>query len=329
MLDRRLFLALCGAGLAAQSTQPQAMTVRGPVPVSQLGRTLMHEHIVTDLRDLADRRLEDYDRDAAVEACYPRLREIRELGVLTMVEPTPLHIGRDLEALRILSERADLHIIGATGIYGAANQRFIPRYAFEEPAEKLAERYLAEIKDGVGPHKIRPGIIKTSVNRATPLPEIERKLVRAAALAGKQSGLPVAAHTGPAAPVLEELTIIREVGLPEDRFLWIHAQNEESHAKRIELAKEGVWVSLDGVSPNSAQKHLDAAKALADAGLIHRVLISQDAGWYRPGPEGASKYRSYAFLIEEFLPMLREAGFFAQEIDQMLVANPAQVLAIA
>lgn len=251
MLDRRLFLALCGAGLAAQSTQPQAMTVRGPVPVSQLGRTLTHEHIVTDLRDLADRRLEDYDRDAAVETCYPRLREIRELGVLTLVEPTPLHIGRDLEALRILSERADLHIIGATGIYGAANQRFIPRYAFEEPAEKLAERYLDEIENGVGPHKIRPGIIKTGVNRDTPLPEIESKLVRAAALAGKQSGLPVAAHTGPAAPVFEELAIIREVGLPEDHFLWIHAQNEDSHAKRIELAKEGVWVSWTVLAPTA------------------------------------------------------------------------------
>lgn len=328
MLDRRHFLAACASPLLAQAQQPRAMTVRGPVPTAQLGQTLVHEHVITDLRDLAERRLEDYDRDAAVKACFPHVQAVRELGVITIVEPTPLHIGRDLEALRILSERAELQIIGATGIYGAADQRFIPRYALEEPAEKLAEHYLAEIENGVGPNSVKPGIIKTGVNKTAPLPEIERKLVRAAALAGKQSGLAVYAHTGPAAPAREELQIIREAGLPEDRFVWVHAQNEPDHAQRIELAKEGLWVSLDGISPNSAQKHLDAVKALADAGQIHRVLISQDAGWYRPGPEGATKYRGYTFLVEEFVPMLRAAGFFAKEIDQMLVANPARLLAI-
>ena len=328
MLDRRLFLAACASPLLAQAQQPQAMTVRGPIPTAQLGQTLVHEHVITDLRDLADRRLEDYQRQAAIQACFPHLQAVRELGVLTLVEPTPLHIGRDLEALRILSERADIHIIGATGIYGAADQRFIPRYALEEPAEKLAERYLREIEDGVGPSRVKPGIIKTGVNKSAPLPDIERKLVRAAALAGKQSGLPVYSHTGPAEPAREELKIIREAGLPEDRFVWVHAQQEPNHAQRIELAKEGVWVSLDGIGPSSAAKHLEAVKALADAGQIHHVLISQDAGWYRPGPEGASKYRPYTFLIEEFIPMLREAGFFANEIDQLLIANPAKVLAI-
>ncbi len=328
MLDRRTFLTALAAPLAAQQTGPHAMTVRGPVPVAQLGQTLMHEHVITDLRDMAEQRAEDYDRAAAVEACLPHLRAVREMGVLTLVEPTPLHIGRDLEALRILSERADIHIIGATGIYGAADQRFIPRYAFDEPAEKLAERYLREISDGVGPHKVRPGIIKTGVNRSTPLPEIERKLVRVAALAGKQSGLPVLAHTGPAAPALEELAIIRAAGLPEERFVWVHAQNEADHAQRIQLAKDGVWVSLDGIGPNSARRHLEAVKALADAGQMGRTLISQDAGWYRPGPEGASKYRGYGYLIEEFVPMLRAAGFFAKEIEQLLVGNPARVLAL-
>ncbi|MBI1353893.1 MAG: phosphotriesterase [Acidobacteria bacterium] len=328
LLDRRRFLAaLAAAPLLAQGAEKTVMTVRGPVPATQLGVTLMHEHVIADLRPLPERRLEDYDRDAAIEACYPHLRDVRALGAMTLVEPTPLHIGRDLEALRALSERADIRIVGATGIYGAANQSFIPRYAFEEPAEKLAERYLREIEDGVGPSRIRPGLIKTGVNRETPLPDIERKLVRAAALAGKQSGLTVAAHTGPAAPAREELRILQEAGLPEDRFIWVHAQNEDTHAARIELAKEGIWVELDGISPRSAEKHLDAVKAMADAGQLHRTLLSQDAGWYRPGPEGASKYRDYGFLLHTFVPMLREAGFFAKEIDQLLVDNPARALA--
>jgi phosphotriesterase-related protein len=259
--------------------------------------------------------------------CRPYLEELRKAGARTLVEPTPLHIGRDLEALRRLSLLSGLRIVGSTGIYGAADGRFIPAYARTESAEQLAERYLREIGDGVGPSRVRPGLIKTGVNKATPLPQIERKLVQAAALAGAQSGLTVASHTGPGAPALEQLEIVRAAGLAPERFIWVHAHNEPDHAVRLRLAREGVWVELDGLSARTADWHLECLRSMAAAGLLDKTLLSQDAGWYRPGPERGGRYRGYTYLLEEFAPRLLREGFVQAELDRLLIANPARALA--
>ena len=324
-MTRRGFLALGAAAARAQERIVQ--TVTGPVAASSLGLTLMHEHVVTDLRPLPERREEDYDRADALAVCLPHLQAIYRAGARTLVEPTPLHIGRDLEALRELSLRSGLRIVGSTGIYGAADQRFIPDYARLETAEQLAERYIAEIENGAGPSRVRPGLIKTGVNRYTPLPEIESKLVRAAALAGAKSGLTVAAHTGPAAPALEELEIVREAGLPLERFIWVHAQAERDHALHHRVAREGAWVSLDGLGERSADWHLECLRSMAEADLLQKTLLSQDAGWYRPGPERGSAYRGYTYLLDTFVPRLLREGFRQADIDQLLVTNPARALA--
>jgi phosphotriesterase-related protein len=65
---------------------------------------------------------------------------------------------------------------------------------------------------------------------------------------------------------------------------------------------------------------------MADAGLLDRTLVSQDAGWYRPGEPGGGDYRGYTLLLEEFIPRLRESGFSGEQVDQLLVKNPAAAL---
>ena len=302
-------------------------TVTGPVSASDLGVTLMHEHIVTDLRAPAERKPGDYDRENAVRTALPYLKELRAAGCRTMVEITPIHIGRDPLALRRLSELSGLQIVAATGIYGAVQQKFIPGYANNESAEQLAQRFVREIQEGIEPDSIRPGIIKTGVNAAVPLPEIERKLVRAAALAHKATGFTIASHTGPGAPALEQLRILEAEGVEPGAFIWVHAQGEKDHELHKQVARRGAWVEFDGIGPKSVDWHVACVRSMADAGLLERVLISQDAGWYRPGEPGGGSYRSYTLLFTDFLPRLREAGFRESDVDQLLVKNPASALA--
>ena len=301
-------------------------TVTGPIAASQLGVTLMHEHIVTDLRAPVDRRPGDYDRDEAIHVALPHLEALRNAGCRTLVEITPIHIGRDPLALRTLSEKSRLNIVCATGIYGAAKQQFIPGYAHDESAEQLAERYAREFREGIGTTGVKPGIIKTGVNSATPLPQIERKLVQAAALAHQQTGLTVASHTGPGAPALEELEILASMGVAPKSFIWVHAQSEKDHAIHRRVARAGAWVEFDGVGPKSIDWHVDCVQTMAEAGLLHRTLVSQDAGWYRPGEPRGGDYRGYTLLLEEFVAKLSTSGFSDEEMDQLLVKNPAVAL---
>ena len=316
------------SGLRAAAQANSIQTVRGPVPAADLGVTLMHEHIVTDLRAPAERQSGDYDPDDAFSTARPFLEALRAAGCQTLVEPTPIHIGRDAATLQRLSAATGVNIVCATGIYGAADHKFIPEYARKETAQQLAERYVGEARDGIDGTKVRPGIIKTGVNRATPLPDIERKLVSAALIASKETGLTVASHTGGSAQALEQLSIAEELQVDPSRLIWVHAQNEKDQRTHLNAARKGMWVEFDGLRASNLDWHLSCVLAMAQAGLLNRTLISHDAGWYRPGAERGAKYRGYTFVFERFLPRLREGGFSSTEIDQLLIENPAAALAM-
>lgn len=331
-IGRRAALARLGMGcsVAALSGLSQqrstVQTVTGPLASSQLGVTLMHEHIVTDLRAPELRRSGDYDREEAFRVALPHLRELREAGCASLVEITPTNIGRDVEVLQRLSRASGLNIIAATGIYGAAEGKFIPAYAHQETAEELAERYIVEARQGVGASEVRPGIIKTGVNRQVPLPAVEKKLVRAAALAHKATGLTVASHTGPGLAALAQVDILAEVGVPPTNFIWVHAHNERDHELHYQAARSGTWVEFDGLSEKTLDWHLVCVRSMAEAGLLNRTLVSHDAGWFRPGESGGGSYRGYTFLFREFVLRLRRSGFSDSEIDQLLVVNPREAL---
>jgi phosphotriesterase-related protein len=303
------------AFLAALARRP-VNTVTGPISPSRLGVTLMHEHVIVDFGGTRQ-----YNPDEVFRTALPHLRDLRAAGCRTLIEPTPEHIGRDAALLRRLSQASRLNILCATGIYGAANQKYIPDFAHRETAEQLAARYEAEFRNGIGTTGIRPGLIKTGVNRA-PLPEIERKLVRAAALASKATGLPVASHTGPGPAALEQLEIFASAGVPPSSFIWVHAHNEKDHALHLKVARAGAWVEFDGLRDTTLDWHLDCVRTMKEAGLLHRTLISHDAGWYHVGEPQGGNYRGYTYLFREFLPRLK---WSQSDVNQLLVSNPRVV----
>jgi len=316
--------AACRRQAPAAETRRHVQTVTGPV--SDLGPTLMHEHIVTDLRSPSERRPGDYDPAQAYETALPYLRELHQTGCRGLVEPTPIHIGRDPNVLRRLSKASNIRIVAATGIYGAAEHKFVPQYAREQNAQQLADGYIREYEEGIQSTRIRPGIIKTGVNPDVPLPQIEQKLVLAAVLAHKATGLTVASHTGSGAAALAQLGILESAGAVPSRFIWVHAQNEKDHGLQRQLAREGMWMEFDGIGPTSLDWHLECVQFMADAGLLGRVLISQDAGWYRPGEPGGGKFRDYKYLFTNFLPALEKAGFSKSDVRQLIAINPMRAL---
>jgi phosphotriesterase-related protein len=133
-----------------------------------------------------------------------------------------------------------------------------------------------------------------------PLDALDRKIVQAAAIASRESGLTIASHTGDGAAALEQLEIVRN----PSRFVWVHAQNEKDLRIHEQVARAGAWVELDGIRAESAEAHLAAIRYLADHDLLGRVLLSQDSGWYHVGEPGGGKYRGYSYLFTEFLPKL-------------------------
>ena len=241
----------------------------------------------------------------------PKLEEVRRLGCLRLLECTPNYLGRDPELLARLSDATGLEIWSNTGLYGAADHKFVPAFARSESASQLARRWIAEAHASW-----RPRFIKIGVNRG-PLDEIDRKLVRAAAITSRETGFTIASHTGDGAAAVEQLEIVTAERVSPAKFVWVHAQNERDHGVHEKIASAGAWVEFDGIGPKTVELHLECVRFLRAKSLLKQTLISQDAGWYHVGEPGGGEFRGYTYLYSDFLPRLE-----LSEVVVLMWENP-------
>jgi phosphotriesterase-related protein len=314
-------------GSAAKKKRGRIMTVRGWVDSGDLGIVLSHEHILVDFIGAEQTGYHRWDKTEVTRVIRPYLQDVAKAGVQSFFECTPAFIGRDPVLMRMLSQELDMHLITNTGLYGARDNMFLPPYAWEESADQLAHRWIREWEDGIEDTGIRPGFIKIGIDRG-PLSEQHEKLVRAAARAHLRSGLTIAAHTGTAVGAFEEFDVLKEEGVHPSAMIWVHAQAEDDLMKHVEAAKMGAWVSLDGVQDDNAARYVDMLQNMKEHGLLSKVLISHDAGWYRPGEPDGGKVRGYTAIFKHLLPALRENGFVQSEIDSLLIINPARAYTV-
>jgi phosphotriesterase-related protein len=306
----------------------RVLTVKGPVPAADLGTTLVHEHVLVDFVGADKASRARYDADEAFRVALPHLVAVKERGARALVECTPAWLGRDPALLRRLSEASGLHIVTNTGYYGAGQDKYLPLHAFDESAERLAERWTAEWRDGIEGTGIRPGFIKTGVDPG-PLSDVDRKLVAAAALCHRQTGLRIHCHTGDGRAAMDILSVLGEARVSPSAYVWVHAQNEKDRALHLRAAAAGAWIELDGVSEESLDAHVGAVMDLALKGHLRRVLVSQDAGWYHVGEAGGGRFRPFTFLLDGFVPALRRTGLAEADVRTLLVDNPARALGLS
>ncbi len=332
-MDRRGFLrigGMVGLGLLGAnsgfpqpgSNQGQIMTVLGPIPPQDLGGTLSHEHVLVDFIGADQVSRDRYDANEAYDVILPYLQKVKDLGCRGFVECTPAYLGRDPLLLKRLAEATGLHILTNTGYYGAASDKFVPQHAYQETADQLADRWIKEWREGIEGSGIRPGFIKTGVDGG-PLSEIDRKLVQAAARTHARTGLTIASHTGNTRAAMDQMEILAEEGVKPEAFIWVHAQSDWELKSRVDAAQKGMWIEIDNIDTGTIAECVSRVNSLKQRGLLNRILVSHDAGWYKPGePEGGS-FRGFETAYTAFLPALRRAAWTEEEIHQLMVTNPA------
>jgi phosphotriesterase-related protein len=229
--------------------------------------------------------------------------------------------------MRRLAEASGVRILTNTGYYGAAGGRFLPAHARTERPEQLAARWIGEWRDGIEGTGIRPGFVKIGTD-AGPLPEANRNLVRAAARTHLATGLTVACHCGDGAAAMEVLGEMEGAGCDGSALVWVHAQNERDPELHLQAARRGVWVEFDGVSTETVPRNVEMVRRMRDAGLLSRVLLSHDAGWYAVGEPGGGAFRPFSALFTHLLPALRAGGITEAEIRRLTVENPAAAFAV-
>jgi phosphotriesterase-related protein len=275
------------------------------------GTVLVHEHVLVDFTSGKS----PYDPQEVFRIARPHLEAVKKLGVRRFQDCTPNFIGRNPKLLQRLMDATGLEIWTNTGLYAARNHQYLPPYTRTETPDQLARRWTAEYRSGVD--GMKPRFLKIGVNNG-PLVELDRKIVRAAAICSRDTGLPIQSHTGNGIAAWEQVEIVTGEKVAASKFVWVHAYREKDHSFHEKVARAGAWVQFDGVDLKSTPWHIECVRFMQSKGLLNRTMVSQDAGYYRPGQPGGGPFRAFTGMITGMMPKLP-----ADWVTQLLVKNPA------
>lgn len=324
------WLVLSTLWLCFSSCEPeyygQVLGVNGIINSERSGDWLTHEHILVDFIGAENTGKQRWNRSEVKDKMLPYLLKTESLNIQTFVDATPNFLGRDVELLQELSTASRMNIITNTGLYAAKDYKYLPEYAFEETAQQLADRWIAELVNGIDETGIRPGFIKISINANQPLKPLDRKIVIAAGLTHMETGLTIASHTGPAHAAFEQLSILDSMDVSPQAFIWVHAQQEQNLEHYKKAAGLGCWISLDGWGSEQEDHYRKLLYARRND-LLDNLLISHDAGWYDPENPKA-KVTPYHYIPKQLVARMKSDGFDIKDIHKLLHHNPIAAFTI-
>ena len=336
------------------------MTVQGPVPVSELGFTHIHEHLHIDFRPLlglhpyevvsdepltihtaAEARwnpggFPDNYHQTDVDQIVEELAPFYEAGGRTIVEVTPSHMSREPLILREMSERSGVQVVMGGGYYLGGSH---PPGTAERSTEDIAGELVGDWRDGVGGTGIRPGIIG-EIGTSNPVRPEELRMVRAAAWAHLETGLPVSIHLHPwGFEGMKVLDVLVSEGVDPGRVVLGHMNTAiTNEAYQRDLLERGTNLAYDlmgfdhsliglGKYPPSDFDIVAGLVALAERGFLEQLFVSQDMGGVKTRLLAYGGW-GYAHILNHVIPMFLNCGWGDAEVETLMVANPARVLAI-
>jgi len=321
-----LLFLIISCGYPTSKKQPLIQDINGTHQLVSNPIWLSHEHILVDFIGADSIQPNIWNHDAIIKEVMPYLEELKKFNVNYFVEATPNHLGRDVLLLDKIANKTGIRIITNTGFYGARNNKFVPKYVQEMTAEDLAEMWINEYKNGIDKTSIRPGFIKIGIDNSDPLHAMHQKLVKAAALTHLKTGLTIASHTGKAIGLWPQLNILKELRVSPESFIWVHAQAENNNDSYLKAAEMGCWISFDGLGWE-LEKHVEKILFAKRNGILDRILISHDSGWYDPQKENQT-IRPYTNIFKELYPELKSHGFTDDEFKLLISVNPSKAFSI-
>ena len=306
-------------------------TVTGTTTAEQLGTTLMHEHLLIGWAGWElDCAAPKFERRAAFKNAVDRLKELKDLGLQSFVDPCPMDIGRDVNFMAEVAEASGVRIVCATGLYkeDLGNTAYFKQRSVDE----IAEVYSSEITKGIGNTGIKAGIIKCATGKGQ-VTKYEENCLRAAARAHVRTGAPITTHTEDGTMGREQLDIFASEGVDLQRVIIGHSCGSADLGYHRDMLGRGCFLGfdrfgLDFLHPD--QLRLAALIGLLGVGYEKQIVLSHDSVWCWLGrgldlpPETAKLVENWkpTHVFQNIVPALKRAGVSEEKIRAMLVDNP-------
>lgn len=335
------------------------LTVNGFIDADDLGKTLMHEHLVFDFRDyfeapptaeqmsmaqlpvsletLSTLRFDPFklldnllhkDRDLTIQ----ELRSFSALGGKTIVDPTNVSIGRDPSALQEISRVSGLNIVMGAGYYFEISLG--PEFQKKSMSD-VRKEIVHDITHGIRDTGVKAGLIG-EIGTSAPITENEEKSLRASAQAQAETGAPLMIHlNGWFREGNRVLDIIEDEGGKSERTIlchmnpsWMDLEYQKSLGDRGAFLEYDMMGMIYEYPPNKQcpddSATVQAIKHLIDAGYRDRILMSQDVFL-------KSQFQRYGGLgfVHVFTSLQNQydrVGMTANDLNHIFVENPKRAI---
>lgn len=314
-------------------------TVRGPVELTDLGPTLMHEHIFVLDPEMAQNYAHAWggagywDEDARVADAVTKLRRLKDGGIDTIVDPTAPGLGRYIPRIQRVNAEVDLNIIVATGVYAFLE---LPSFLAYRSGDQLIELFVREIREGIDDTGVKAAFLKCAVEEHGIIGDVPR-ILAAVAAASVETGAPVMVHTNaPAKTGLLALDALTKAGVDPTRIVIAHMGDSNDLEYIRAVADTGASLGCDRFNIehfNPDANRIETLTAILAEGYTDRVHLGHDAACFfdfmfeNPYFVDEIGQADYLHLSTKVFPVLLERGVTQAQIDEMLVANPQRFFA--
>jgi phosphotriesterase-related protein len=202
---------------------------------------------------------------------------------------------------------------------------------------ELCETLVKEITQGIGNTGVKAGVIKVGTGHAR-VSSYEEKVLKAAARAQKETGVPIITHTETGTMGCEQAEMLISEGADPKRVVIGHMCGNSDLNYHVSVLEKGVNIAFDRMGidilfPDKLRKA--CLMGLIGIGYVDRIFLSQDCWAYRLGrpfefPDTAKPLLAnwtYVHVFNNIIPALKEAGVSQQKIDTLMVENPRRLLA--
>lgn len=299
---------------------------RGKVTIDKLGILKRNPFAVLDNVQMMD-----------FETQYNEILYFKRAGGKTIVDASTVGLGRDPALLQQLAAKTGLNIIMGAGYYVEGAQS---KQALALDAEEIEEQIVREVTRGIGHTDVKAGIIG-EIGVSHIMYPFEKQSLTAACRAQNRTGAPLMIHINPwSERGIEAMDIVKDHGIASEKVVICHIDVENREDYIFRLLDMGVFVEFDNfgkematdlwdVKPGSGRfvtdwERVHLLKKMLDRGYEKQILVSCDVclksllhaygGW------------GYDHVLTHIVPMLREVGTKQEQIDLMLIDNPARWL---
>ncbi|PCH52181.1 MAG: phosphotriesterase-related protein [Cellvibrionales bacterium] len=307
---------------------PQVETALGAIDVEDIGMCLMHEHIIIADWDMRSNYDDYVDIESEVPKAVGSLNKAKERGVKTIVDLTPVNLGRDIHSIKAVSKATGVNVICPTGFYWT-----------EEPwmhgwdADYLSKYMIRDVTQGILDTGIKAGIIKCATDH-TGVDDFNKKLLQASAIAHRETGTPISTHTTIAnSSAIDQVSTFQEFGVDMSRVVIGHLGDSTDIDYLESILASGCFIGMDRFGLEAmlpSDDRIRTVATLCDKGYAGQMVISHDACSFQDFFDGEyiEKFAPnwcYEHVPRDVLPALAEAGVSQADINMMMVGNPKKV----